>query len=639
MAELKCKIKQLLKDNQIGLDGHFVEFMGHDENLVQLSKLIQCLKMQNNHRLEITEPLAQPIQNQEHLVDSDSVEVQATASLNVSQSHFSQNQVADYAQDQPQHTTGFNLLNAQPLDQIEPSVLDEDQQAVFNLQDVKLSSDLSHVEMLVNLDIASNNIDLENSNLKNSNLENSGLENNDLESSDLEKDYLKSDTLDSTFLDHPLHQKNKLSTELSPEQNKQVLPQKPAEIKQAQNSMFNNDVKFQVDNARAGQPYSSKITVTSNHDSALIQYKPESFKFSRENFQFDTSTQTIQGQPEIAEELTFSFQYYIDNETRTAQCKMNVIADPRSLWKVLEPETGQLYAKPHTDQALMVFEDYRLIAASRRGRSHEHGGTFRDDDFGLLQIENSPWSVLVTADGAGSASYSREGSRIAVEIVKSEFSRYLTGTTIESLNADVARWEIGSQDAGTQAIATKLNQQFYHVYYEIYKSIINQIEQQANELGIAAKLFSTTLLVAVVYSQPDKNFISTFSVGDGAIAVYNESHVRIMNVADGGEYAGQTKFLDRSIAQEFGSRVKIGCFDAIDAVIVMTDGISDPIFETDVGLAKHEKWKNLYRELNPLMQTDVADTALLEWMHFFTPGHHDDRTMAMLWKKNAAKVS
>jgi hypothetical protein len=30
-----------------------------------------------------------------------------------------------------------------------------------------------------------------------------------------------------------------------------------------------------------------------------------------------------------------------------------------------------------------------------------------------------------------------------------------------------------------------------------------------------------------------------------------------MNVADGGEYAGQTQFLDRSIASDFGTRIKI----------------------------------------------------------------------------------
>ena len=173
---------------------------------------------------------------------------------------------------------------------------------------------------------------------------------------------------------------------------------------------------------------------------------------------------------------------------------------------------------------------------------------------------------------------------------------------------------------------------------EIYKSIITQIEQQAEEMAVAAKAFSTTILIAVLCHQPDKTFISTFSVGDGVIAAYSDELVRIMNVADGGEYAGQTKFLDRSIGQELGARIKIGCYSNIDAVMVMTDGISDPIFETEVGLTNHEKWKDLYGQLAPLFHTENAESDLLEWMHFFTPGHHDDRTLTVLCNNNKAEL-
>ena len=89
----------------------------------------------------------------------------------------------------------------------------------------------------------------------------------------------------------------------------------------------------------------------------------------------------------------------------------------------------------------------------------------------------------------------------------------------------------------------------------------------------------------------------------------------------------------RSIAQEFASRLKIGCFEDTQAILLMTDGISDPVFETDSGLANFDKWQKLYAELNPILQAETAEHALLEWMHFFTPGHHDDRTMAVLWNK------
>ena len=417
----------------------------------------------------------------------------------------------------------------------------------------------------------------------------------------------------------------------------------PAEIEQNRLEIENvfrrskyEDVRFQVDNARVGQAYQSKITVISPHDAGEISYKAESFKFPDTQFYFDEDTQSIQGQPVEANPIEFSFQFIAEDETRSAQCRLNVIADPRSLWKVIEPEAGQEFVKTHLDQAMIDTPNYKIVAASRRGRSHEHVGSFRDDDFAIHLIEDSPWSVITVADGAGSAKYSREGSRIAVEIVQSEFQRYLNPYTIDDLNNDLAKWQVGSQDQVTVGIATKLNQQFHHVYYEIYKSILNQIELQATNLGANTKDFSTTLLVAVVCKLADKTFVSTFSVGDGAIALYSESNLRLMNDPDGGEYAGQTRFLDRSIAQDFTNRLKIGCFTDVDAILLMTDGISDPIFETDSGLLNLAKWQKLYAELDPIMQIESADTALLEWMHFFTPGHHDDRTMAVLWNKHSS---
>ena len=413
--------------------------------------------------------------------------------------------------------------------------------------------------------------------------------------------------------------------------------QSPTQITIEDNhSMYSNEVKFQVENARVGQFYNSKISISSAHDFNKIRFKAESFRFGKHDFYFDDESQTVRGEPEHAEEFEFTFQYSMDNATHSGRCKLNIIPDPRSLWKVLEPEAGQPFIKDHTDQRLISTEKFDLIAASRRGRSHEHAGTFRDDDFSLFYIPDTEWSVITVADGAGSAIYSREGSRIAVDIVEKQFSGYLNAATITSLEEDLSQWQIGQQDEVTKQIAKKLNEQFFNVYYDIYKSIIEEIELQAKASNVPAKAFSTTLLVAVVRQYQNRTFISTFSVGDGAIAVYRRDSVRLMNVADGGEYAGQTQFLDRSIASDFGTRIKIGHFNDIDAVLIMTDGISDPIFETEVGLGQHPLWTKMYQEIEPLFHQPDADVALLEWMHFFKPGHHDDRTMAVLWNKKAS---
>lgn len=64
----------------------------------------------------------------------------------------------------------------------------------------------------------------------------------------------------------------------------------------------------------------------------------------------------------------------------------------------------------------------------------------------------------------------------------------------------------------------------------------------------------------------------------------------------------------------------------------MTDGVSDPLFETDNGLRSDEKWTRLVNELTPaLAEASNAPERLGEWLNFFSTGNHDDRTIAVLW--------
>lgn len=593
MIEFKCKIKTLLEKNEIGLNDQFIRYISTDENLGQLSKLLQALRLNPKSGLGIG--ISQPEQKQNFAQEK------AAAPLKLTEIEAIETAIIEpvlQSNNDPVNTAEkiSNLF-------LMPEESAKIQSAVVRLEDQR---ETEHPDLG---QLIENKVDDMGTTLK--------PHFNKTESIVDQVNIQDAIQIDTSTLN----------------QNKNR-----AEMTDVFNNVFADEVKFQVENARVGQPYQSSIMVMSKHDPKQITFKSDSFKFAEHDFYFDDETQTVQGKPEIAEELIFSFQYCIKNETRTAKCKMNIIPDPRNLWKVLEPEAEQPFIKTHTEQKMIQTENYKLIAASRRGRSHEHAGTFRDDDFTIMHIPNSAWSVIAVADGAGSAQYSREGSRIAVEIVQSEFQRYLHDYTIDSLNEDIQKWRVGGQDEQTKVIANKLNQQFFHVYYEIYKSIITQIEQQAQDMGVAAKAFSTTLLIAVLCHQKDKTFMSTFSVGDGVIAAYSDALVRIMNVADGGEYAGQTKFLDRSIGQELGARIKIGCYSNIDAVMVMTDGISDPIFETEVGLANQQKWKDLYAQLVPLLQTENAASKLLEWMHFFTPGHHDDRTLAVLCNKNNAEL-
>ena len=106
-----------------------------------------------------------------------------------------------------------------------------------------------------------------------------------------------------------------------------------------------------------------------------------------------------------------------------------------------------------------------------------------------------------------------------------------------------------------------------------------------------------------------------------------------MGTPDGGEFAGQTRFLDRNALadQGFGKRVRVGRLQNVSSVILMTDGVSDPYFETDNGLADPAKWDVLWDEIQPQLGDPAPEQRLVEWLHFFKQGHHDDRTVALLW--------
>ena len=50
-----------------------------------------------------------------------------------------------------------------------------------------------------------------------------------------------------------------------------------------------------------------------------------------------------------------------------------------------------------------------------RGRSHAHNGTHCDDDYTIRHHPRTNLHFLAVSDGAGSAQYSRHGSRLAVQ--------------------------------------------------------------------------------------------------------------------------------------------------------------------------------------------------------------------------------
>jgi hypothetical protein len=115
---------------------------------------------------------------------------------------------------------------------------------------------------------------------------------------------------------------------------------------------------------------------------------------------------------------------------------------------------------------------------------------------------------------------------------------------------------------------------------------------------------------------------------------------------DGGEYGGQTRFLTEDSAEVWPQgddaaskiierRIRFDVIDSFDAVILMTDGITDPKFETDNNLNSQAKWNELWADITKEVSFEKRNTCvadeLLKWMDFWSPGNHDDRTMIVMY--------
>jgi serine/threonine protein phosphatase PrpC len=323
--------------------------------------------------------------------------------------------------------------------------------------------------------------------------------------------------------------------------------------------------------------------------------------------------------------------------------------DPKSLWKNIKTPTNIEYYKPDSNKDFIPVKTKRegvflgllkkditrkdMVAASQRGRSHAIEGKPRDDDFALYFDENTEWYVMAVADGAGSAPFSRKGAAIACQTVI-EVCKEMIMESRESFS------KFKSQENKNE-IGKILQEIIGKAVYQAHKAI--ETEAKAKERLI--KGYATTLLVSLCKKFEYGWFVGAWWVGDGGIGIYRKEpqYLKVLGEPDGGEFAGQTRFLTMPeiIQKELYTRMRFEIVEDFTALILMTDGVSDPKFETDANLNRIEKWNGLWEDLNgnneDKAKVDFSDdneqTAdqLLEWLNFWSKGNHDDRTIAILF--------
>lgn len=291
---------------------------------------------------------------------------------------------------------------------------------------------------------------------------------------------------------------------------------------------------------------------------------------------------------------------------RELAVQLHVSPDPRSLWKDLPSDPNAAFPKPAlADQQLPLDTGAELLAVSIRGRMHANVGGFRDDDVTMGALPGGRFALLV-ADGAGSAELSREGSRLAVAAALASLR--------SSLSLD-------------QAVPAEL------LLGTAAQAALQAIGDQAARSDRAPADFNTTLLI-VVCSEAPPHEVWVLQVGDGLVAALTADGrwTAPLGVADHGDYHGQTRFLSpQSVAAaDLPARLQCHRFEQLRYLLVATDGVVDPHFETDHALGQASQWQPYVARLEQALHSaEGALPGLYQWLQEFTPGHHDDRTLAL----------
>jgi len=362
---------------------------------------------------------------------------------------------------------------------------------------------------------------------------------------------------------------------------------------------------------------------------------------------FDEATSTITGTPVQQGEFIVSLLFRLkdqpaDKPFSEKKILLVVNPDPKSLWQHLPSDEGDKYWRPDQEGHAIPFGDRTLVIASKRGRSHAHEGKFRDDSFGCDFNTEKGWGIIAVADGAGSAKYSRKGADIACKATISSFQELMTGDKMSALEESIAAYLNDASEENQK----KVSAQFIEQLGKLAFTAQGKIKQEAQDNSADIKDYSTTLIFALVKKYAKGYVISSFWVGDGGIGIYQDAtgEAFVMGTPDSGEFAGQTRFLtmaDIFANGNYVNRIRFKVVPDFTALVLMTDGITDPKFQTDGNLQKGEVWKQLWQDLNGNNDDgakvsfagtpEAAKDSLLNWLDFWSPGNHDDRTIAILY--------
>jgi serine/threonine protein phosphatase PrpC len=371
-----------------------------------------------------------------------------------------------------------------------------------------------------------------------------------------------------------------------------------------------------IPNGKVGEPYS----VVFSEETLKIRNLTELDIIGEEaiGLLYDPITKTLAGTPTVSGEHLLVISYKLEDERTQVpvlerRLSIYINPDPDDLWLNLPAPTEGDYLKASEDSAFINAIGLTGIAASVRGKSHAHTGGFREDDFHVAKLDND-WLLVAVSDGAGSSKFSREGSRIACH----ELEAYLKGEGASLLKPELSEPE-----------ALKL-------VTESVKFLREQIIAEATVKGAAIKDYHCTLLFTLIKpTANDQYTLISYWIGDGGLAIDKGEGFELLGVSDGGEFSGQTRFLtmeQTGVDADIEKRFRYSASVPIKALVLISDGVTDPKFSTDANLESKAVWSDFWKEFTSAVDLTKEEdaTQAIKWLGFKSKGNYDDRTITAL---------
>lgn len=363
--------------------------------------------------------------------------------------------------------------------------------------------------------------------------------------------------------------------------------------------------------------------------------------------EFNNEEELLFGNPIVSGDLKIKLLFRIEGEADDSILNEKTITiiinpDPKSLWKDIESDKNDPYWKKDNIDTSGSFLDKNIVISSKRGRSHANVGSFRDDDFAFKNSNETGWSVLAVSDGAGSASLSRQGSKMSCDLVVSYFEENFTVDFLKEFDETLLNHHNKTDEDSSKKIS-------HFVYDNLSKAawfVHKELEKFSIKSEKPLRDFHATLIFALVKKYDFGYAILTFGVGDCPIGLLNKdlTEIKLMNWLDVGEFGGGTRFITMPEifqSDKFSTRFGFKLVEDFSYLMLMTDGIYDPKFVVEANLEKIEKWNEFLEDLQGKNEdnckvdlnkenTEIANQ-LSTWMDFWNPGNHDDRTLAIIY--------